>query len=324
MAYIPGIGAELEGFLVDGSGNPVDTLQVLGGGWKSKERDFEELTLDMGASSIEAVTCICESGSQVQSSLERCLQAVPAGYRPIFQPRPFAGPVAIADKPRARAMRRALAREQVGALCGIDKVAPWCATHYHIGVASMYEPSALLLLNVLNNSAPYARLRVVEKYGIQGAAGHLAIWQGWCERRSRVPAPRWFDTVDQMIGFVSVIPRLVMLVNGVWQLGDGTLSVLGSSESEGTLWWMARPRGAYGTIEWRPFPSMRPEQVGMLADEVLGVARHFWEWIETNPYPDMRRDSADALRLYRDLSRCSNLIPPYPLVDQEWWALYSK
>ncbi|MBV9158981.1 MAG: hypothetical protein JO019_00065, partial [Candidatus Kaiserbacteria bacterium] len=51
------VACELESGLVDTNGAPVDTLAVLEGGKKTGE-PFEELTCDMGRSSLEQVTTV--------------------------------------------------------------------------------------------------------------------------------------------------------------------------------------------------------------------------------------------------------------------------
>jgi len=315
------IGCELEGGLVDSRGRPVDTLAVLAGGMKSPDIPFEEITSDMGKASVELISAVSRSGSEVLASFERSLGRIPLGHYALFETCPFGTEVELVDKSRCRAMMDALAREHPEGRRGVPAVAPWCSTQFHLGFGNAFGPAQVLLLNVLNNIAPYARMRVIERFKVKGAQRHLSIWQGWCDAR-RVPAPRWFKDLDELHAVVRGIPKLLTLRNGEWVHADEEPSRLGDSESEGTLWWLARPRLVYNTVEWRPFPSLMPEDAALLADRVLALARDFSAYVREN-----ERATAYTMREIRSLFRHlahHELMPSEPLCETEWWKLYEQ
>jgi hypothetical protein len=276
------IGAELEGFFVDGQGNQVNTIARLGSSSLSTGKEFEVLTCDMAESSFEMVTTPCGSTFEVRESLGRIRGLMPKDLTTVFKTRPFPGKVRVVQKPRAKAMKIALSREHERGNLGIETVAPHCATHYHIGVPSVWDLGAVLLLNVLNHFAPGSRQCVIARFGIEGAEGHLNCWQGWCNP-DRVPGPRWFWGTRHLEKFVGKIPKLVKQVGTEWHPCKNEPSRLGDPESEGTLWWLARPRGQYNTIEWRPFPSMEEEMACELVDAIFTLVEAFWKYADENP-----------------------------------------
>src|SRR6185312_13940789 len=200
------IGCESECAFFDKDGHPVDTLAVLNGGIASKHHSFEGITSDLGRSSLELISSVCESGEQVRSSLRRCVDMIPAGYRPKFSTLAFGKRVPIAAKPRYALVAQTLLREHPKGDQCIHMVAPWASTQFHLGVPSVMDPGSVLLLNFLNNIAPHARLAVLNRYGILGTEGHLDIWQGWSAPH-RAPGPRWFADAQQLENFVGTIPK---------------------------------------------------------------------------------------------------------------------
>ena len=314
------IGCELEGGLLTRGGLPVDTLAVLDGGKKSHIHRHEAVTSDLHLSSVELISTICRNSDEIRTSLGRCEAMIPEGYRPIFKTRPFGPRATIADKPRYTAIAQALLREHPKGDQCIHTVAPWCSTQFHFGVPNVFSREAVLLANFLNNITPHARLAVIKRYGVTDTEGHLAIWRGWSAEH-RAPSPRWFASPGEMERFVAGIPKVVTQKDGIWMPAEGP-SRIGDLESEGTIWWLARPRGVYKTVEWRPFPSLTPEQVVDLAADVHALVCSFWDYVEAHPSATWEtREQAE--RLYRHLIG-SDLVPGHPLSNSEWWQLYEK
>lgn len=320
----PSIGCELEAGFVDQLGNPADTLAVLDGGRTGVDQ-FEGLTSDMARSSIELITNVCRSRSDLQHSFDRLAGWIPSGYRAIYATRPFGDKkVKLARKSRVPSMIKALAREHPNGARGVMQIAPNCSTQYHLGVEDAMSRKGVLLLNMLNNIAPYARMRVTERYGITGAEKHLVIWSGFADER-RFPAPRWFEGPEHLERYVAAIPKLVTKVGDDWIVAPpDSHSSVRCQDSVGVLWWLARPRlfASGHTVEWRPFPSLEPYRAVELGGDVLELAAAF----ESFDISDGRANldpSSDVVRgLYGHLASHSYLVPSAPLTEAEWMRLF--
>lgn len=319
------IGAELEGVALDGYGHFADTLKALEGGYKSSEYPFETLTSDVAFCSVEATTTPCTDACAVGTSLRRCLSHMPEHLTLHFRPQTlYDGDIPIAKKVRYGVMAEALSREHPQGYNGMLQVAPWNATHFHTGVVSVLSHESVVLLNVLNHIAPFARLQAIERFRVIGAAGHLAIWTRFT-KPERLPAPRWFPDADSMVALVESIPKLfVKTGDDEWKVGEGEMSKLGDAVSEGVLWWLARPRMSYGTLEWRPFPSLRPEHVEELAGEMFRLLEAFYGFLAAHPGLYGRPDGRDVGALLSHLSTVSWLVPRRVLNDDEWWQLFHR
>ena len=317
----PTIGAELEGYLVDSAGELGDTLALLGkDGWKSPDHPHEALGCDVAFCSVEAASTICRKSGWIETSLNRALSNIPQGFTAVFAPRtPYPGQIRIADKPRYKVMADALIKEHPRGYNGMLQIAPWNVLHYHIGLPDVLSVEAVLLLNVLNNIGPFARLQIVRQYGVQGEEGHLAAWTDFT-KPERLPAPRWFDSVEHLVAFIEAIPKLFVQVGEEqWEIGSGQPSRLGDPISEGVLWWATRLRLSFGTIEVRWCPTLKPRFVPELGEEILKLVWRCWEFLARHRY-----DGTEAYkrRLYSHLCQHSYLVPAEPLTDDEWWQLF--
>lgn len=316
------IGVELEGTFVDANGRLADTLACIGGKSRTTAWLFEQLTTDMAASSFEMVTTKCVSGLEVKNSLARVQILFPTYLVPLFEPRPFSGDVRLADKSRMRAMQQALEQTKPGGSVGVQRVANWNSLQFHIGTEGLNPDEKVFFMDLLNNIGPESRLRFNRRYDVKGDDGHLMCWQDWT-LPSYLPAPRKFHSFDALVKFIVTIPKLVTLKSGEWAPAQGQFSSWGDPESEGTLWWLARMRAAFDTIEWRPFASIDPKHVPALADDVIQLAR---------AYRTSIRKRADALLgdvsattgVYRDLSEACWLVPREQVSNDMWWALYRQ
>lgn len=317
------IGCELEAGFVDSHGRPADTLAILNGGCAGL-LPFEQTTGDMALSSIEFVTPVCTSECEIFTSLVRRISVMPNGYRAIFETRPFGLKVRLARKSRVGAMCRALAREHPNGANGVSLIAPHNSTQFHIGAPDLLTERGILFLNFLNNIAPYARLKVIEQYEVKGAEGHFAIWRDFADPR-RFPAPRWFANVSALKTFVESVPKLVTVKCGKWVEAEGEMSRLDCPESQGVMWWGARPRifPSGNTVEWRPFPSLIPQHAAALAGETLRLARTFDDFVRGGVPPIRGIDNVFVRSLYRELSTLSPLVPAQPLSDDEWWRQFA-
>ena len=319
------IGAELEGALVDCIGRQVNSLEVMKGGFKSKEHPFEELTSDAGISTFEAVSTICCNGRGIVRSLERALSHVPHGLRAEFKTLPFGREVALAPKQRYEALRTALLREHENGAKGVMWVAPWCCTQLQVGMPFMEggrapTPYTVNVMNIMNMIAPYARLAAIRELKLEHQKGHLTCWLDW-SRPERAPAPRWFHSVAEVLRYVAAIPKLVVQKDGVWVTAENMFSQLGDPGDEGAIWWLARLRGGYKTIEWRPgFPSMPVDKVGRLSDETLQMMEAFRQLV-----PEERilvRGSNELCELIGKLSEVTYLMPATLPTHEEWWRQF--
>lgn len=315
------IGGELEGTAFTASGESADVLAELGGGIVTGV-PFEMVTGDMAASSIELVTGVCTNGKGILHSFRKLEKLVPVHLSLEFVP--TCGPkVKITKKSRAKAVMLALENEQKGGARGVPTVAAWSSFQTQLGIGDrMMTDEGVFFLDYLNNIAPYARLKSIAVYKVLGDDEHFMCWQGWC-KRERVPGPRHFYRPESLNRFVGSIPKLVTKKDGSWVPARGVPSRLGDPESEGTLWWAARPRCFDGiwTVEWRMFPSLKPDDAAALSEDVCKLADSFWRLIEDNPSADWTQKRWRA-RMYEALSMRSYLAPPFVLSDDEWWKLY--
>lgn len=318
------IGCELEGGYKSRHGSPLDVLGTLNGGIKTGN-PYEEVTGDMGLYSLELVTPPCESASGIMQSFNRLTQRLPHWTVPVFGPLIFGPKVPLANKVRVTAVSDALAREHSNGAAGVGQVAPWASLQFQISNgSSLLTIAGVFFRDFLENIGPDARLQVIKRFGVKGWQEHQLCWYGF-SNPDRMPAPRRFNTPEELERFVAGIPQLVTLKDGEWAVADaGTMSRLGNPESDGTLWWSARfRRFADGgeTIEWRPFESMLPEHVKPLADEVFKLAHGFWDFVEAHPDADWANDGWRA-RMYTHVHAiCPLLVPERPLEVAQWWLL---
>ena len=319
------LGVELEaGMVRKGTRSPVNVLDLIDDGITTG-RPFEALQYELGAWMAEFSTPVCRTVRDVENSFSRLEDLVPKGSELVFETCPFGLNVPLTAKPRYALVCEALAREHKSGALNPRYIAPWCSTQFHFGVGDVSLPEALLLLNFLNNIAPYARLQVVQKYGVMGAEGHLAIWtEPPSSKKERVPAPRWFGSFDELHRFVANIPKLVTKnADGVWVIAEGIQSRIGDPEAEGTIWWHARLRGLLKTVEWRVFPSLTPVQAADLAGHMFTLIGAFGEYVAA--HPGAWHTKEEAAGLYQHLARSSYpfsfLVPPEPLSDGAWWAM---
>lgn len=319
------IGAELEGALVDAIGRQVNSLEVMKGGFKSTEHPFEELTSDAGISTFEAVSTICRNGAEIRRSLDRALEHVPRGLRAEFKTLPFGREVKLAPKQRYRALQAALLREHENGAKGVMWVAPWCCTQLQVGVPFMENgkvptPYTVNVMNIMNMIAPHARLAAIRELKLEHQRGHLTCWLDW-SRTERAPAPRWFNSVAEVLRYIAAIPKLVVQKDGEWVTAEHLFSQLGDPGDEGAIWWLARLRGGYKTIEWRPgFPSMPVQKVGMLADETLHMMEAFRQLVPEDRV--LVRGSEELARTIGAIARVTYLVPPVLPTTEMWWKMF--
>jgi hypothetical protein len=312
------IGVELELGVADAEGSPVNVLRTLNGGIELG-RPFHAVTGELSRYSAEFVTPICRDKAEVQEALWKCAEALPQGLRRVHKTIPFKWPVPLAEykyKPRYPVVRRALRREHPCGSFTLHSVAPHCSTQLQIGVGDVHSTAGVLLRNFLDNIAPYADVMVRRRYNVTDAKQHLMIWLGW-SKPERVPGYRWFRDAKEMNEFVRSIPQLVALSpEGEWVVAEGLHSEIGNPLSEGTIWWLARPRGAYQTIEWRSFPALTIEDAVDLSGDVFAMMEEFWNYVESRPRATWRTPE-EARGLYRHLSRFY-FVPVEPLTEAQW------
>lgn len=316
------VGTELEGTFFLKNGQLADTLKHLGGVPRATGFPFEELTTDMAASSFEMVSKPCTSGHEADLSMTRLRTLFPNDLVPVFAPRAYLGDVPLADKSRMSAMQMALDNVWMYGSRGVQKVANWNSLQFHIDTDGLNPDEQVVFMDILTMAAPESRLRFNRRLAVNGDEGHLMCWQGWSPA-CYVPRPYTFGTFENLRTYLAKIPKLVTLQGGEWVPANGELTAWGDPELEGVLWWLARMRAQFGTIEWRPFPSVDPVHVPQLVDDVIALARAFRVSIAKN---------ADALcgnpiaiaRIYTDLSETCWLIPRAPMSKSRWWKLYKQ
>ena len=281
---------------------------------------------DVGFCQWEGATAICRSPTDVFRDLSECVRRVPEGIALHFRSEtPYRGVMPLTRGPRYDAMAEALVREHPRGFNGMTKVARRNALHAHIGVDNVLSDEAMLLLNVTNNIAPYARMRMIRKHEVSGAERQLLIWQGWSQNAARVPAPRWFMGPDHLIGFMTSIPKLIVNRCGEWRPGDGERLKFGHADGEGTCWWASRPRASFPepTVEWRVFPTLDPEGARRFSHELFRFAEAFCEHAHIAAGAQFVHDPR-VKRLYKKLRAASYLVPEVPLDDATWWHLYRQ
>ena len=311
------VAAELEAQLTCEDGTPADTLHVLGG--KSitfPNRPFATVTPDAARCSVECATGICTSEAEVLHDLKFLRASIPPPYKVVYRTRiPVPAGlehVPLANKQRYDALIKGLRREAPTGWHNVYNVAACCSTQVHVGVDPLTVPGTSLL-NFMNHIAPYAALRVREMYGVRDADGHSLIWSEFADAR-RFPAPRWFTSPDHLVAFVSKIPQVVKYEQGEWVTDLVTPTTIGDAGSEGTIWWHARPRGQYKTIEFRPFPSLRPRHAAQLAGMVKALAEAFLHESQGEGFAN----AMEARPIFTALHGKFPLVPARPFTDREW------
>jgi hypothetical protein len=183
-------------------------------------------------------------------------------------------------------------------------------------------PSAFTVnaLNIMNAIAPHARHASINALELEHQKGHLACWLGW-SRAERAPAYRWFNSVEEVMRYVAAIPRLITKVGDEFVTAEGEFSQLGDAGDEGAIWWLARLRAGYKTIEWRPgFPSMPPSKVRVVADETLHLMEAFRQLL-----PDDRvlvRGSGELARTISKIAQVTYLVPRALPSTEVWWKMF--
>lgn len=317
------IGVEQEMGIVDKNGKPMNVLRELDGGL-DLERKFHAVTGELGRWMAEFVTPVCLDKYEVRDSLWQCAESMPKGSSRVHKTVPFGWPIPLAEfkyKPRYPVVRKALRREHPCGTFTLHTVAPHCSTQFQIGVDNVNSRGGVLLRNFLDNIAPFADIQVRKKYNVTDASGHSMIWWGW-SKRHRTPGFRWFANAEAMNLFFASIPQLVTQASdGRWVVAENIPSCIGNPLSEGTIWWLARPRGVYQTVEWRSFPALNIEDAAELSGEIFKMMEEFWDYVESSPHREWRTPE-DAVDLYRRLSRRYYFVPENPLTEVQWMTLF--
>ncbi|HWO07632.1 MAG TPA: hypothetical protein VNM40_03560 [Candidatus Paceibacterota bacterium] len=312
------IGVESEGQLIGPDGKRADTVRALGSkSLKFPNKPFAEITSDAALCSIELVTGICSSAGEVLSDLNFLRSKLPQDYTIKFTtkiPVPEGmDHVPLAPKPRYSALLNAVQRESPEAWRKMYDIAGCCSTQVHVGI----DPTTVAgtaLLNFWNHIGPYAAVRVREIHGIaQEAAGHCALWSEFADPR-RFPSQRWFTSPDEMRKYIAGIPKMLKQIGDEWVVDLETPSELGDPDSESTIWWLARPRGKYKTIEIRPFPSLEPKHSALVAGDVQKISEAFLNETHAEGFANPR----ELRPVFTKLSGRFYMVPPTPLSDHEW------
>ena len=322
-----GTGLELEGVAEDVNGQPLDLTELLPEAIRPRGARFAGVTRDLGIDQIELITDPSRDTSvhlRQLCDLERlALGYIPGLARIQYLPRRLSGGISndsyFRSNSRLRALIGALQSVEEGgenavqALQGITNI---CATHIHFGFTDVLSHEGVTAANLLNLVAPAALEWVHRRF-------HMSTYQRnecWTRfaRKERLPAPRWFTDVAAFKRYFESIPCLIRPVS----LGNGksdryVVDLLTSQRvhdgvSEGSIWWAVRIRPKYNTVEWRPLPSMQPEQVV----EVLPLVD---EWLHQalEAVGDQQFDTYAA-------AVASGCIPPFygvslPATEAEWW-----
>ena len=321
------IGVELECILWDpAKGQAVDVDEVFPGGI-STGRAFEKIGRDTGIASLEFATRIAsEPGELTNSFLElrkRVKEKAPH-LTLLFQSRAPRSGEALAKKDRYKAFFEALQMESPEHWQRAYEMPKWNSTQFHLGIDPM-SPQGISIMNILNDISPYAAWAVTQKFQVVGEEGHLGIWQKYADSRRFSEHGRWFSDPEELKSFYGSVPRLIKVekdAQGAEHVVPDleSMSRHGDPISEGTIWWFARPRVAFSTIEWRSFPSLQPSHVLVLAKDVHALAV-----LLKKELPQDRVVTPDEYpALYAKLAKLSYLVPEKPLTKEEWNKLAER
>jgi len=195
----------------------------------------------------------------------------------------------------------------------------WQSTQFHIEVNPL-SPEGVTLINIFNVIAVHMNQAVAQKFG-KDDTGHLDIYRDYANAKRFYPN-HWFTGSEDLQQFVHTIPSLIKqegdtITPHVFdESGKVTHSKLGVALDEGAIWWPARPRVSFasetspGTIELRPFPSLEPEYIVQLADDLRRVTEFMVEWIKREGTTLTKKQANELLKdIHTQLPKQSYLFP---------------
>lgn len=260
-AFVPQVGLELEGFVLEGGGAPVAVAKHVEA-LTERTLPYGEVTYDAGVNQLELITPPHASSDDAIDALEVMTSRLPKDWHVYFQARSpcfdHHREPAWSHDFRFGAILEALAREKPVAWSGVKQMANWSALHVNVDVDPRSH-AGMLVMNVINNVGPYIASRTRLRF--PGSEGHLALWSGW-GREGRLPHyGEWYVNWDAYCESFSKLPRLVKSSEGSVLIVD--LLTPRNVEDDldlGTNWKLCRPKrnriSGKWYIEIRVLPSM--------------------------------------------------------------------
>lgn len=225
---------------------------------------------------------------------------------------------------RYEALKKALQQECPGNWRGVDIMTNRAATHVSVGV-DWAKPEGAALLSVINNIAPQVSSALCQRHRIS-CDSLFTPWHGWADSRRFPSADLWWSTLEEIITYYALIPRLIRPgeageseVVPDLSVGSGCMQ---ATYHLGTVWLLARPKIAPDNtkyIELRILPSMDPREA-VFEDVVMtlvGLVKEIVKRCTSN------LQCSQAADLFSDLRNCGylSLVPEKLLTAQDWQGL---
>jgi len=265
---VPHVGVESEGFVYSKDGEKINVFEWLGGSITVPNGGV--ISTDAGPHQIEISTLPCKSNEELLDMFNVCLGELPSDWQIYWTGvDPFAnGSVPKwSPKPRYNGLHSGLKAEHPN-WEKVLEIARYSALNLHFE-GDPSSPEGVSTINWLNNQAPVLVQDIHQKIGIPISRRFRVAWRGWADKR-RLPHWFWFADRQEMEDYWQSIPRLYKEAGAdVWVADLETRPEIGDPVAEGAIWWEARPRWSYGTIEWRSLDSVPIAVIPTVIEEML-------------------------------------------------------
>lgn len=313
------VAAEVEVF-AEVAGEPADFRHWCPGQFEiaSGESKFSGLTTDAAPDLLEFISSPQTSGAAISRELSNISRQCPSDWTFRFEalrscPWP-GGTTPWMPKPRYQALRESIRRENPATGYLVEEMTNCAATQLHLEIGPD-TPAGTALLSFLDHIGPYAARVFSNRYQVDNRR-HLAMWDFALTHRRSPGLGNWYASSDAMRDRFTSIRRLIRRVEsgeqGSWDTSPTDFQVWGEPDDEKNNWPFCRARVAYGTLEFRPLPSLPFPFVGEVADEILAGANAFLERVDG---PTQSPD--DLAGLFSALNQYFAWVPASPLTAAE-------
>lgn len=312
----------------------------------------EGISPELGEGQLELHTGVCTLGGQVTTSLTSAMRIV-RGYLPDdvqvlatpYAPRyAETGEEMLQSKtlsPRHMAILHGLREEAREKWTRVGDLGVAQSSQFHLslfkkgGTYVDMDPTqgtvagecANLLVNYLNNIAPYVALRVGGLYHTGNPSKRLRLWFAYCLPH-RQPQYAWYPCAQDRVEAFAQVPRLIALRERGGEeewviLPQGGSSLLDVSDAglNRDLARLCPPKEGKSawTVEFRPCSVLpTPKAVGEVADFLRNVVEIVWNYAMTRGCDALGIE--DAHKLFAHVhKRHPMLVPKRPLKREEWY-----